>query len=102
VVVKYHPTLHKCPEKSLPILILGPGETLNEEGEIVMLEGDVCDDVSEEEELECKSMGVFGSMGGNRTKKVEGTVGGVNVLDLIDSGATLLRITSFPLRSLWL
>ncbi|MCH88831.1 pentatricopeptide repeat-containing protein, partial [Trifolium medium] len=32
---KYHPTLHKCPEKSLRVLILGEGECLNEEGEII-------------------------------------------------------------------
>jgi hypothetical protein len=72
---KYHPTLHKCPEKSLRILILGPGETLNDDGEIVMLEGDVYDDVEDEEEVECKSMGVLGSMGGNRTMK--GTINAI-------------------------
>lgn len=35
---KYHPTLHKCPERAMRVLILGEGETLNEEGEIVALE----------------------------------------------------------------
>ncbi|KAI5396058.1 hypothetical protein KIW84_062303 [Lathyrus oleraceus] len=33
---KFHPTLHKCPEKSLRLLILGEGEGVNEEGEIVV------------------------------------------------------------------
>jgi hypothetical protein len=84
---KYHPTLHKCPEKSLRVLILGDGETMNEEGEIVSLEGDVYE-TEDEEEVECKSMGVLGSMGGNRTMKIEGKVEGVDVLVLIDSGAT--------------
>jgi hypothetical protein len=84
---KCHPTLHKCPEKSLRVLILGDGETMNEEGEIVSLEGDVYE-TEDEEEVECKSMGVLGSMGGNRTMKIEGKVEGVDVLVLIDSGAT--------------
>ncbi|GAU21227.1 hypothetical protein TSUD_11450 [Trifolium subterraneum] len=63
------------------------GEAINEEGEIVALE--VSDtEVSEEEEIECKGMGMLGSMGEYRTMKIEGTMENVGVLILIDSGAS--------------
>ncbi|PNY17068.1 retrotransposon-related protein [Trifolium pratense] len=84
---KWHPTQHKCPEKSIRVLILGDGETINEEGEIIAMEGAISDD-EEEVEVECKSMGVLGSMGGHRTMKIEGKIAEVDVLVLIDSGAT--------------
>ncbi|MCH83560.1 hypothetical protein A2U01_0004386, partial [Trifolium medium] len=84
---KWHPTQHKCPEKALRVLILGEGETVNEDGEIVMLNGELSD-IEEEVEVECKSMGVLGSMGGQRTMKIEGRIADVDVLVLIDSGAT--------------
>ncbi|MCI68958.1 hypothetical protein A2U01_0090219, partial [Trifolium medium] len=38
-----------------------------------------------EEEVECKSMGVLGTMGGQQTKKIEGKIADVDVLVLIDS-----------------
>ncbi|PNY15662.1 retrotransposon-related protein [Trifolium pratense] len=84
---RWHPTQHKCPEKALRVLILGDGETINEEGEIVVMEGEVSEG-EEEVEVECKSMGVLGSMGGQSTMKVEGRIADVDVLVLIDSGAT--------------
>ncbi|GAU17006.1 hypothetical protein TSUD_37640 [Trifolium subterraneum] len=84
---KYHPTLHKCPEKSLCVLILGEGEVMDEDGEIVAMEGDFWEE-EKEVEVECKSMGVLGSMGGYNTMKVEGKIADVGVLVLIDSGAT--------------
>ncbi|MCH80746.1 enzymatic polyprotein, partial [Trifolium medium] len=84
---KYHPTLHKCPEKALRVLILGEGETVNDDGEIIAMDGELSD-IEEELEVECKSMGVLGSMGGQRTMKIEGKIAEVNVLVLIDSGAT--------------
>jgi hypothetical protein len=84
---KYHPTLHKCPEKSLRIFVLGEGETITDDGEIVMLDGDASEE-EEEIDMECKSMGVLGSMGGQSTMKVEGKIADVDVLVLIDSGAT--------------
>ena len=88
---KYHPTLHKCPERSLRVLILGEGETLNDEGEIVSMEAvqTGCEELAtdEEEEVECQSMGVLGSMSGNCTMKIEGKIDNVDVLVLIDSGA---------------
>ena len=88
---KYHPTLHKCPERSLRVLILGEGETLNDEGEILSMEamqiGGEKLAPDEEEEVECQSMGVLGSMSGNRTMKIEGKIDNVDVLVLIDSGA---------------
>ncbi|PNX95310.1 hypothetical protein L195_g018500 [Trifolium pratense] len=84
---KWHPTQHKCPERSLRLLILGEGEKINEDGEIVSMEGEVSEG-EEEEEVECKSMGVLGSMGGQSTMKIEGKISEVGVLVLIDSGAT--------------
>jgi hypothetical protein len=108
---KYHPTLHKCPEKSLRVLILGEGETLNDDGEIVCME-DEGTECEEEEEVEYKFMGVLGSMGGYRTMKVEGKIGNVDVLLLLDSGASHnfispqvtnalgLTITPTPARSI--
>lgn len=108
---KYHPTLHKCPERSLRVLILGEGETLNDEGEIVSME-EVQTDEEEGEEVECQSMGVLGSMSGNRTMKIEGKIENVDVLVLIDSGASHnfispqvtnalgLEITPDPARSI--
>ncbi|MCH79746.1 enzymatic polyprotein [Trifolium medium] len=84
---KYHPTLHKCPERSLRVLILGEGETMTEEGEIVNLE-DVTEESDEDVEVECKLMGVLGSMGESHTMKVEGKIQNVDLLVLIDSGAS--------------
>lgn len=84
---KYHPTLHKCPEKSLRVLILGEGETINEDGEIITLE-DAYEESEEDVEVECKSMGVLGSLGEHRTMKVEGKIDNVDLLVLIDSGAS--------------
>lgn len=84
---KYHPTLHKCPERSLRVLILGEGESVNEDGEIVAME---MEEVEEEEgiEAECKVIGVLGKMGEYRTMKIEGKLEKVNVEVLIDSGAS--------------
>ncbi|MCH97487.1 retrotransposon gag protein, partial [Trifolium medium] len=48
---KYHPILHKCPERSLRVLILGEGECVNDDGEIVSLE---VREEEEEEELEAE------------------------------------------------
>lgn len=84
---KYHPTQHKCPERSLRVLILGDGESLNDDGEIVAMEGEE----SEEEEMteaECKLIGVLGKMGESQTMKIEGKLEHVNVGVLIDSGAS--------------
>ncbi|GAU23118.1 hypothetical protein TSUD_305660 [Trifolium subterraneum] len=86
---RYHPTLHKCPEKTLRLLILGEGEAMSEEGEIIALEElHVEYEADPVVEGECKSMGVLGSMGGHQTMKVEGKIGNVGVLVLIDSGAS--------------
>ncbi|MCH81215.1 Ty3/gypsy retrotransposon protein, partial [Trifolium medium] len=84
---KFHPTLHKCPECSLRVLLLGEGEAMNEEGEIVALEVTENEE-SEEEEVECKSMGMLGTMGEYRTMKIEGMVENMVVLVLIDSGVS--------------
>ncbi|CAJ2672993.1 unnamed protein product [Trifolium pratense] len=79
--------MHKCPEKALRVLILGEGETMNEDGEIISLEEEVSEE-EEEVEVECKSLGVLGSMNGYCTMKIEGKVEDVDVLVLIDSGAS--------------
>jgi hypothetical protein len=84
---KYHPTLHKCPEASLRIIILGERESINEEGEIVVLEASG-EEEEEEPEAECKLIGVLGSMGEYRTMKIGGKIGGVDIVVLIDSGAS--------------
>ncbi|PNX83132.1 retrotransposon-related protein, partial [Trifolium pratense] len=84
---KWHPTQHKCPERSLCVLILGEGEALNDDGEIVALE--VEDEVVEEEtDAECKILGVLGSMGEYKTMKIGGRLEGIDVVVLIDSGAS--------------
>jgi hypothetical protein len=84
---KYHPTLHKCPEATLRIIILGDGESINEDGEIVVLEANDAED-GEEPEAECKLIGVLGSMGEYRTMKIGGKIGSVDIVVLIDSGAS--------------
>jgi hypothetical protein len=84
---KYHPTQHKCPETSLRVLILGDGETINEDGEIVSLEVDDSE-TKEELEAECKVIGVLGKMGEYSTMKLEGKLSNVAVEVLIDSGAS--------------
>lgn len=84
---KYHPTLHKCPERALRVLIIGEDETMTEEGEILSME-DVTVESEEEVEVECKLMGVLGSMGESHTMKVEGKIQNVDLLVLIDSGAS--------------
>lgn len=84
---KYHPTLHKCPERALCLLILGEGETLNEEGEIVTMEAEESEDEGEAD-AECKMIGVLGKMGEYNTMKLEGKLANVSVEVLIDSGAS--------------
>lgn len=56
---KLHP-LHQCPEKQLRLLVLDESETINPEGKIMTLERD---ESEEEKELECKLMGLLGSLG---------------------------------------
>ncbi|KAH1034725.1 hypothetical protein GYH30_054917 [Glycine max] len=84
---KYHPTLHKCPERSIRVLILGEGESLNEEGEIVTMEVQK-EDSEDEVEAECTLIGVLGSMGEYHTMKIEGKLENVDVVVLVDSGAS--------------
>jgi hypothetical protein len=55
------------------VLILGEGESLTEEGEIIKLD-EAFEGSDEEEELECKVMGTLGSMGETHTMKVEGKI----------------------------
>jgi hypothetical protein len=85
---KWHPTQHKCPEGSLRLFILGEGESINEEGEIVMLERVEYEEGDEDNEAECKVIGVMGKMGEYQTMKIEGRLEHVGVEVLIDSGAS--------------
>ncbi|GAU37038.1 hypothetical protein TSUD_207440 [Trifolium subterraneum] len=85
---RFHPTLHKCPESSMRVLILGDGERLNDEGEIVAVEVEEGCEVEEEVDAECKILGVLGSLGEYRTMKIGGKLEGVDVVILIDSGAS--------------
>ncbi|PNX80637.1 hypothetical protein L195_g036643, partial [Trifolium pratense] len=85
---KWHPTLHKCPERSLRLLVLGEGESLNEEGEIVSLEAEEDNEIEEEVEAECKLIGVLGSMGEYKTMKIGGKLENIDVVVLIDSGVS--------------
>ncbi|GAU45146.1 hypothetical protein TSUD_253790 [Trifolium subterraneum] len=62
-------------------------ETMDDEGEIVKLE-ESNEESDEEVEAECKVLGVLGSMGEYRTMKVEGKLEGVDIVVLIDSGAS--------------
>ena len=64
----------------------GEGEMLNDDGEIVVME-EVVVEIEEEEEVECKCMGFLGRMSDYRTMKIEGSIGNVDLLVLIDSGA---------------
>ncbi|MCI44430.1 hypothetical protein A2U01_0065669, partial [Trifolium medium] len=57
---------------------------MNEEGEIISMEEEEVSEEEEEVEVECKSLGVLGSMNGYRTMKIEGKVENVDVLVLID------------------
>ncbi|PNX92555.1 retrotransposon-related protein, partial [Trifolium pratense] len=85
---KFHPTLHKCPERSMRVLILGEGEEVNEDGEIVCLKATEIEGDEEEIEAECKLLGVLGSMGEYHTMKICGKIAGIEVVVLIDSGAS--------------
>ena len=84
---KYHPTLHKCPERALRLLILGEGETMNDDGEIVAMEAEGSEE-EEDQEAECNLIGILGKMGEYQTMKIEGKLANVTVEVLIDSGAS--------------
>lgn len=85
----FHP-LHQCEEKQIRLVILGDDETINEEGEVLAIE------LKEEEEiaLECNALGVFGvtivkdSWKPSTTMRLEGTMMGIGVQILADSGAS--------------
>jgi hypothetical protein len=69
------------------VLILGEGEIIGEDGEIVALEVEVSE-VEEELDAECKVIGVLGKLGEYNTMKLGGKLGDVAVEVLIDSGAS--------------
>jgi len=53
----YHP-LHQHAEKQLRLLVLGDNETVNKEGEIIVIE---FKEEKDGDTLDCGSMGLFGS-----------------------------------------
>jgi hypothetical protein len=69
-------------------LILGEGESIIEEGEIVVLERAESEEEDEANEAECKVIGVMGKMGEYQTMKIDGRLEHVGVEVLIDSGAS--------------
>ncbi|KAJ1378573.1 Aspartic peptidase, active site [Sesbania bispinosa] len=90
----YSPT-HKCPNPKLRVMLLGEDEMVNETGEVVVAEAE---EESETEEgecsvLDCKKMwDGYNSMDDKsqplKTLKLEGSVNGIPILILVDSGAT--------------
>ncbi|XP_057416557.1 uncharacterized protein LOC130711103 [Lotus japonicus] len=84
----YHP-LHQCPDKQLRVLIVEEGDEDNEEGDVLAIEMD-----EQEEEIQGEvSMMSFSNIANAsqdqpQTMKLQGTIRGVPVLVLVDSGAT--------------
>lgn len=92
---KYNP-LHRCANTQLRLLVVGDDETITDGGEVAAAEED---DDPNENPLECQTMGLCASMGeevntGPRTMKLIGTIGGIPLVILIDSGATHNFISS--------
>lgn len=83
---KFHP-LHRC-SGQLRLIELSDNEMVNKQGEIVALE---VEDIEEEGALECKSMGVLGvndaHYKGVKTMRFWGSIDGISIMVLIDSGA---------------
>ncbi|XP_057452951.1 uncharacterized protein LOC130744819 [Lotus japonicus] len=84
----YHP-LHQCPDKQLRVLIVEEGDEDSEEGKVLAMEVEDPEDEIQGE----MSMISFYHIANKpqeqpRTMKLQGTIQGVPVLVLIDSGAT--------------
>lgn len=90
---RFHP-LHQCTDKQLCLVILGEGEMINEEDEVIAIEPK-----EEEEETapECRTLGVFGVTKLWKlltTMRFEGKVKGIGVQVLADNGASHCFIDS--------
>ncbi|KAJ1381959.1 Aspartic peptidase domain superfamily [Sesbania bispinosa] len=92
----YNP-LHKCADPKVRVVLLGEDEMTNEEGEVLVAEEmnpEIEDDLEEGEcrMLEYLDMAELFQTQENRgelsSMKVEGQVGGIPILILLDSGAT--------------
>lgn len=84
---KFSPT-HRC-SGSLRLIVLSDDERVDEQGEIVALE---VEDVEEEGGLECNSLGLLGvhnaDLKGAKTMRLAGSVEGISLMVLVDSGAS--------------
>ncbi|MCI37997.1 pentatricopeptide repeat-containing protein, partial [Trifolium medium] len=67
--------------------------SINEDGEIIALETQEVEE-DEEVEAECKVIGVLGSMGEFNTMKLEDKLQNIEVVVLVDSGASHNFISS--------
>ena len=89
IIVEDHVASHKCFEENLRLLILAGDEWINNEEEIIRLEGEL--ENTGETEVECQWMDLFvcstGGFTQPQTMKLEGLIQGKRVLILIDSGA---------------
>ena len=88
IIVEDHVASHKCLEENLRLLILAGDEWINNEEEIIRLEGEL--ENTGETEVECQWMDLFvcstGGFTQPQTMKLEGLIQGKRVLILIDSG----------------
>lgn len=95
-VERYHP-LHQCSDIQLRLLILGDDETVNEEGEVIAIE---VEEGKEEQLMECKIIGLCGvteekeDKSGPNMMKMTGTIDGIPLVVLVDSGASHNFISS--------
>lgn len=88
---KFH-LLHKCVDRQLRVIIVGDDEKLDEDKEVLAIEGD--EDKEEEVFLDCKVIGLCSAAGHgadrdpSRTMRLVGKVGEIPLMVLIDSGAS--------------
>lgn len=73
------------------MIIIGDDETVNESGEVIAIE---VEDGKDEEIMECKLVGLCGTTEawsdykGVKTMKLKGTIEGISLVVLVDSGVS--------------
>ena len=91
--LKFGP-LHKCPQRQLQVLILAEEPEAKEEGEFVMVETEKEDDLGDCEVLDVGDekqelmLHVMKGVAEPHTFKIRGSIDGLTVVALIDSGAS--------------